>query len=81
MVNDNTAFRPRTRSGFPIDRYGPIAVKKKRLPPLHTIVARSTALIRKIAGKIVLLMKINTPIMFFKYVYLISIVTYVIYLV
>lgn len=66
MVNENASFRPRTRSGFPMDRYGPVATKKKRLPPLHAIVARSTALVRRIAGKIVLLTRIgqkrHTPV-------------------
>jgi len=54
IVNDN--FRPRTRTGFPMDRYGPVAAvrasKNMRSPPFHAIVARSTALVRKIAGKI-----------------------------
>jgi len=50
VVNDN--FRPRTRTGFPMDRYGPVASKKKRSPPLLAMVARSTALVRRIAGKI-----------------------------
>jgi len=50
VVNDN--FRPRTRTGFPMDRYGPVASKKKRSPPLFAMVARSTALVRRITGKI-----------------------------
>lgn len=55
MVNENNvAFRPRTRTGFPLDRYGSVATVKneRRLPPssLHAIFARSTALIRRIAG-------------------------------
>jgi len=50
VVNDN--FRPRTRTGFPMDRYGPVASKKKKSPPLLAMVARSTALVRRIAGKI-----------------------------
>lgn len=50
VVNDN--FRPRTRTGFPMDRYGPVASKKKRSPPLLAMVARSTAFVRRIAGKI-----------------------------
>jgi len=50
VVNDN--FRPRTRTGFPMDRYGPVASKKKRSPPLFAMVTRSTALVRRIAGKI-----------------------------
>lgn len=50
VVNDN--FRPRTRTGFPMDRYGPVASKKKKSPPLLAMIARSTALVRRIAGKI-----------------------------
>lgn len=55
-VKENVVFRPRTRTGFPLDRYGPIAVvraaKKKTSPPLHEIIARSTALVRRIKGKV-----------------------------
>lgn len=53
VVNKNVAFRPRTRTGFPLDRYGPITgvrtMKNKISPP-----PLSDVLIRKIAGNIIL---------------------------
>lgn len=52
-VNENArlAFRPQTRKGFPLDRYGPIVAKNKRPPtPLHEMYARSTALIQRMAS-------------------------------
>lgn len=60
VVNENRAFRPRTRTGFPLDRYGPVSVvrtaKKKTSPSLHAIIVRSTVrFARRIAGKILML--------------------------
>lgn len=56
VVKENVAFRPRTRTGFPLDRYGPVTVvhsaKKKTSPPLHKTIARSTVIVRRIEGKV-----------------------------
>lgn len=56
VVKENVAFRPQTRTGFPLDRYGPVAGvhagKKKTSLPLHKIITRSAALVRRIEGKV-----------------------------